>query len=35
MERGTAPCAKKLVKCLLIETEGTLTKENTGGTYAE
>ena len=29
------PVCKKLVKCLLIETEGTLTKENTDGTYAE
>ena len=27
------PICKKLVKCLLIEIEGTLTKENTGGTY--
>jgi mannose-6-phosphate isomerase-like protein (cupin superfamily) len=27
------PVCKKLVKCLLIEIEGTLTKENTGGTY--
>lgn len=27
------PICKKLVKCLLIEMEGTLNKENTGGTY--
>lgn len=27
------PVCKELVKCLLIETEGTLNKENTGGTY--
>ena len=27
------PICKTLVKCLLIEIEGTLTKENTGGTY--
>ena len=27
------PVCKKLVKCLLIEVEGTLNKENTGGTY--
>lgn len=27
------PICKGLVKCLLIETEGTLNKENTGGTY--
>lgn len=26
---------KTLVKCLLIEVVGTLTKENTGGTYSE
>jgi len=25
---------KELVKCLLIEIEGTLTNENTGGTYS-
>lgn len=33
--RGTMhrPVCKGLVKCLLIETEGTLNKENTGGTY--
>ena len=29
------PVCKALVKCLLIETEGTLNKENTGGTYPE
>ena len=29
------PICKALVKCLLIEIEGTLTKENTGGTYGE
>ena len=29
------PVCKTLVKCLLIETEGTLNKENTGGTYSE
>jgi len=29
------PICKKLVKCLLIEMEGTLTKENTAGTYKE
>ena len=28
------PVCKGLVKCLLIEIEGTLTKGNTGGTYA-
>lgn len=27
------PVCKELVKCLLIETEGTLNKENTGGAY--
>lgn len=27
------PICKDLVKCLLIEMEGTLNKENTGGTY--
>ena len=27
------PICKTLAKCLLIEIEGTLTKENTGGTY--
>jgi quercetin dioxygenase-like cupin family protein len=27
------PVCKKLVKCLLIELNGTLTKDNTGGTY--
>ena len=27
------PICKGLVKCLLIEVEGTLTNENTGGTY--
>lgn len=29
------PVCKSLVKCLLIEVEGTLNKENTGGTYTE
>ena len=29
------PICKGLVKCLLVEIEGTLTKENTGGTYSE
>ncbi len=29
------PVCKSLVKCLLIEEEGTLNKENTGGTYEE
>ncbi len=29
------PICKKLVKCLLIELEGTLNKGNTGDTYAE
>lgn len=29
------PVCKGLVKCLLIEVEGTLNKENTGGTYIE
>lgn len=29
------PICKALVKCLLIEVEGTLNKENTGGTYTE
>ena len=35
--RGTIhrPVCKSLVKCLLIEVEGTLNKENTGGTYSE
>lgn len=27
------PICKKLVKCLLIEINGTLSNENTGGTY--
>ena len=27
------PVCKSLVKCLLIEVEGTLNKDNTGGTY--
>ncbi|MCI5829179.1 MAG: cupin domain-containing protein [Spirochaetales bacterium] len=27
------PICKSLVKCLLIEVEGTLNSENTGGTY--
>ena len=27
------PVCKALVKCLLIETQGTLDKSNTGGTY--
>jgi mannose-6-phosphate isomerase-like protein (cupin superfamily) len=33
--KGTShrPVCKGLVKCLLIEKDGTLTKENTGGTY--
>ena len=29
------PICKELVKCLLIEIEGTLTKANTGGSYNE
>lgn len=29
------PVCRGLVKCLLIETEGTLNKSNTGGTYGE
>lgn len=29
------PVCKSLVKCLLIEEEGTLDKENTGGTYKD
>ena len=29
------PVCKSLVKCLLIETEGTLNKNNTGGAYDE
>jgi mannose-6-phosphate isomerase-like protein (cupin superfamily) len=29
------PICKDLVKCLLIEIDGTLTKENTGGTYCK
>ncbi len=29
------PICKELVKCLLIEMEGTLTKDNTGGTFNE
>ena len=29
------PVCKALVKCLLIELEGTLNKDNTGGTYKE
>ena len=29
------PVCKSLVKCLLIEVEGTLNKDNTGGTYKE
>ena len=29
------PVCRSLVKCLLIEVEGTLNKENTGGTYSE
>ena len=29
------PVCKKLVKCLLIELNRTLTKDNTGGTYSE
>jgi len=35
--KGTShrPICKGLVKCLLIETEGTLTNKNTGGSYSE
>lgn len=29
------PICKELVKCLLIELNGTLNKNNTGGTYTE
>lgn len=29
------PVCKSLVKCLLIEVDGTLNKDNTGGTYNE
>ena len=29
------PVCKALVKCLLIELDGTLNKENTGGTYGD
>lgn len=29
------PVCKALVKCLLIEAEGTLNQENTGGTYTD
>lgn len=29
------PVCKALVKCLLVEVEGTLNNENTGGTYTE
>lgn len=29
------PICNELVKCLLIEVEGTLKQENTGGTYTE
>ncbi|MDD4492731.1 MAG: cupin domain-containing protein [Eubacteriales bacterium] len=29
------PVCKGLVKCLLIEVDGTLNKDNTGGTYNE
>ena len=29
------PVCKRLVKCLLMEVEGTLNKDNTGGTYKE
>ena len=29
------PICKNLVKCLLIEVEGTLNNDNTGGTYKE
>ena len=29
------PVCKSLVKCLLIEVEGTLNKSNTGGSYTE
>ena len=37
IHKGTKhrPICKELVKCLLIEVEGTLNKENTGGTYTE
>jgi len=35
--KGTShrPICKELVKCLLIEINGTLTRENTGGTYRD
>jgi len=35
--KGTShrPVCKGLVKCLLIEKDGTLTNENTGGTYGD
>ena len=35
--KGTShrPVCKGLVKCLLIEKDGTLTKENTDGTYSD
>jgi mannose-6-phosphate isomerase-like protein (cupin superfamily) len=35
--KGTShrPVCKGLVKCLLIEKDGTLTKDNTGGTYGD
>ena len=29
------PVCKSLVKCLLIESDGTLNKENTGGTFED
>lgn len=37
VSKGTKhrPVCRGLVKCLLIETEGTLSKDNTGGTYFE
>jgi mannose-6-phosphate isomerase-like protein (cupin superfamily) len=37
IQQGTRhrPVCKQLVKCLLIELEGTLNKSNTGGTYDE
>lgn len=37
ISKGTKhrPICKELVKCLLIEVEGTLNKENIGGRYTE
>lgn len=37
VQKGTKhrPVIKEMVKCLLIEKDGTLTKDNTGGTYKE